>query len=158
MKRISLVCTLFLLFTTLAIAADNPWIGTWKLDPAKSHFIGDTFSYYNPPNGMMHFTDGSTISYDFAIDGKPYKAAYDRTTVWTAAGTNAWDSVTSAKSTVLYKGHHVLSADGKTLTNTYTGAKPDGSTFNDEAVYNPLSSPHPPMHPPLGYTVHSFLL
>jgi len=139
MKRVLLFCTLALCFTTLAIAADNPavnpWIGTWKLDPAKSHFIGDTFTYSKLPSGMMHFTDGSTVSYDFAIDGKPYKAAYDRTTVWTAAGTNAWNSVTSANGKVIYKAHHVLSADGKTLTNTYTGAKPDGSSFNDETVY-----------------------
>jgi len=46
MKRILLLYFLALLSaTTLAIAADNPWIGTWKLDPAKSHFTGDTFTY-----------------------------------------------------------------------------------------------------------------
>lgn len=116
-------------------SADNPWIGTWKLDPAKSHFTGDTFTYSKLANGMMHFTDGSTVSYDFAIDGKPRKSAYDRTTVWTAAGANAWDSVTSANGVVLYNAHQVLSTDNKTLTNTYTGKKPDGSSFNDEVTY-----------------------
>jgi hypothetical protein len=28
-----------------------------------------------------------------------------------------------------------LSADGKTLTNTYKGAKPDGTSFNDSSTY-----------------------
>jgi hypothetical protein len=135
MKRAFLLCSLVLLAVMPALAADNPWIGTWKLDPAKSHFTGDTFTYSKLPNGMMHFTDGSTVSYDFAVDAKPYKAAYDRTAVWAAAGPNAWDTVYSANAKVLYKVHHLLSADGKTLTNTYTGTKPDGSTLNDQTVY-----------------------
>jgi len=35
MKRILLLCIITLLSpTTVAIAADNPWVGNWKLNPA----------------------------------------------------------------------------------------------------------------------------
>jgi hypothetical protein len=46
MKKLLLACVLALVSTMPTLAADNPWIGTWKLDPAKSHFTGDTFTYY----------------------------------------------------------------------------------------------------------------
>jgi hypothetical protein len=135
MKKLVLACSLLVLPTLSALAADNPWVGTWKLDPSKSHFTGDTFTYSKSANGMMHFSDGSTANYDFGIDGKEYKTLYNRTTTWTAKGDNAWDSVTKANSTVLAKTHREISADGKTLTVTATGTKPDGSTFKDETVY-----------------------
>jgi hypothetical protein len=135
MKKFLLICA-FALFATLPVlAADNPWIGAWKLDPAKSHFTGDTFTYSKAANGMMHFSDGSTFNFDFNIDGKEYKTVYDRTTTWTAAGDNAWDTVMKANGKVLGKSHRQLSADGKTLTITGTGTKPDGTTFNDVSVY-----------------------
>jgi hypothetical protein len=135
MKKFLLICALALFATLPALAADNPWIGTWKLDPAKSHFTGDTFTYTKAANGMMHFSDGSIVNFDFGIDGKEYKTMYDRTTTWTAAGNNAWDSVTKANGKVLSKTHRELAADGKTLTFTESGTKPDGTTFNDVSVY-----------------------
>lgn len=133
MKR--LLLSLALLSASVAYAAENPWVGTWKLDTSKSHFTGDTFTYSKAANGMMHYTDGSTVSYDFGIDGKEYKTPYDRTTTWTAAGPNAWDSVSKMNGKVLANVHRELSADGKTLTITSKGTKPDGSTFNDVTVY-----------------------
>jgi hypothetical protein len=135
MKR-KLLCVALLCATTgFAVAAENPWVGTWKLDPAKSHFTGDTFTYSKTPKGMMHYSDGSTTSYDFGIDGKEYKTPYDRTVVWNAAGPGAWDSTTSMNGKVLSKNHRVLSDNDKTMTMTITGTKPDGTPFNDSAVY-----------------------
>jgi hypothetical protein len=58
MKKLLLVCALTIFAVLPALAADSPWIGNWKLDPAKSHFIGDTFTYSKAANGMMHFSDG----------------------------------------------------------------------------------------------------
>ena len=135
MKKLLLACALFATSFLSALAADNPWIGTWKLDLAKSQFTGETFSYSKSANGLMHYSDGSTISFDFGIDGKEYKSAFNRTTTWSAAGDNAWDSVTKADGNVLANFHRVLSADGKTLTITATGTRPDGTAFNDVTVY-----------------------
>src|SRR5271170_5840362 len=135
MKKLLLVCALAFVAVLPAIAADNPWVGTWKLDIAKSTFTGDTFTYSKTANGMMHYSDGSTINFDFGIDGKEYKTVFDRTTTWTPVGDNAWDTVGKANGTILAKSHRQLSPDGKTLTITTTRTRPDGSPNNEEDVY-----------------------
>jgi len=135
MKKLFLVCALTLFAILPAIAADNPWIGTWKLDPAKSHFTGDTFTYSKAANGMMQYSNGSTIKFEFAIDGKEYKSVYDRTVTWTTAGDNAWDTVYKANGKVLSKSHRQISPDGKTMTITNTGTRPDGTTFTNDLVF-----------------------
>ena len=135
MKTALLLCSVLALPVGPAHAADSPWIGTWKLDAAQSQFTGDTFTLTNEPGDMLHFSDGSTASYDFGIDGKEYKAWGNRTTSWTAVGNNAWESVTQADGRVLAKSHRQLSADGKTLTVTSTGTRPDGVAFREEVVY-----------------------
>jgi hypothetical protein len=135
MKKLLLVCALAVFAALPALAADNPWVGTWTLDLSKSHFTGDTFTYSKSANGMMHYSDGSIANFDFGIDGKEYKTVYDRTTTWTAAGDNAWDTVMKANGKVLGKSHRELSSDGKTLTITGTGTRPDGTDFKDVTIY-----------------------
>lgn len=139
MKKILLAFTLAAFAALPVLAAESPWVGTWKLDTAKSHFTGDTFTFSKTAKGMMHFSDGSTENYDFALDGKPYKSYGNRTASWTADGNNAWNQVVEANGVTLAKIHRQLSADGKTLINTYTGTKPDGTSFNDEAIYTRLT-------------------
>jgi len=135
MKKILATLALLALTSAPVLAADNPWVGTWKLDPAKSQFTGDTFTYSKTPKGMMHYSDGSTFSWDFGIDGKEYKTAEGRTTTWTANSATEWTSITKLNGTVLSTDHYTLSPDGKTLSITYAGIKPDGSKFNDSATY-----------------------
>jgi hypothetical protein len=134
-----MIASVMIAVSAAAFAEGNPWVGTWKLDAARSHFIGDTFSYAAAKDGKLHYSDGSTNSYDFGLDGKDYPAAYGRTTSWTASGDHVWDSVTKANGALLWKVHRVLSADGKTLTLTATGARPDGSKFNDITSYTRVS-------------------
>lgn len=132
MKTTLLLCALLALPAGPALAADSPWTGTWKLDPAKSQLTGQTFTYSQGPGELLHYEDGSSTSFDFGIDGKDYKLYSNRTISWTAAGPNAWDTVVKAEGKVRSKGHFELSADGKTLTTVFTGTKPDGSAFREE--------------------------
>ncbi len=135
MKRFALTCALTLASTIPVLAADNPWVGTWKLDPAKSHLTGDTFTYSKLSNGMMRYDDGPNKR-DFGIDGKEYPTSVKGgTTAWTAAGDNAWDSIARFKGVVTFKAHRTLSADGKTYTIHGTNILPDGKTTTSESVY-----------------------
>jgi hypothetical protein len=136
MRKLLLASALLVLPALSVYAADNPWVGTWKLDLAKSNFTGDTFTYTQAEKGLFHFSDGSAISYDFGIDGKEYPTPLGYTDIWTAGGNNSWDTVVKLKGTIVDNVHRQLSADGKTLTITETGTKPDGSSFHDEEVYN----------------------
>lgn len=139
MKTILLLCSLLALPSGAAVAADSPWIGTWKFNADKSHLTGQTFTYSKGPGGLLHYEDGSTASFDFGLDGKEYKTWANRTTTWTAAGKNTWDTVSKADGKVLAKGHFVLSDDGKTLTMTFTGTRPDGSAMHEEDVFSRVS-------------------
>lgn len=138
MRSAVLVCSLAFVAIVPTFAAEklqDPWIGTWKLDRARSHFPHRTFTFSRLPNGLMHYSDGTLGSYDFAVDGKPYKSDWDQTFVWTAAGPNAWDVVVTYPSgKEASRDHHVLSADGKTLTTTMTGTNSDGSPFHHEGT------------------------
>ena len=135
MKKLLLACAMLVLPSLGAFAAENPWVGTWKLDPSKSHLVGDTIDYSKAPNGLIHYTDGSTASFDFGLDGKEYKSWGNHTVIWTPAGPNTWNTVVKQDGAVIYAARRELSADGKTLTITSTGNRPDGSPSNDVAVY-----------------------
>lgn len=139
MKAFILFCSLVALPGGVALAATSPWEGTWKLDAARSHLTGDTFTFSQGPGQMLHYSDGVNVSYDFGLDGKEYPSAYGRVTSWTPAGKNAWDSLTKMHGEVLAKGHRELSADGKTLTMTFSGSNADGSPYNEEDVYERTS-------------------
>ena len=82
--------------TTLALAmllaagtpstrSTSPWDGTWKLDRSKSHLTGQTITLSKAKNGKWRYSDG-TISYEFALDGKPVKTFADGTMAATAEG------------------------------------------------------------------------
>jgi hypothetical protein len=139
MKTTLLLCSLLALPAGTALGADSPWNGSWKLDPAKSHFTGQTFTYSKGPGELLHYEDGSTASFDFGTDGKEYKTWGNRTTTWTPAGKNAWNRVSTADGKALSKGHVGLSEDGKTLTMTFAGSRPDGTAFDDEDVFTRVS-------------------
>jgi hypothetical protein len=138
MKKTMLVPTLFIFAAGGAFAVENPWIGTWKLDAAHSQLAGDTFTVTHGPGKLLHFTDG-VIAFDFGTDGKEYKAAYDRTIVWTPTGPNSWETVNKKNGAVLTKSERTLSADGNTLSRHYTETHADGSTSEGDDVYARLS-------------------
>jgi hypothetical protein len=140
MKKATLVlCSAFALQAGAALAAGSPWSGTWKIDATQSHLTGDTFTLTKGPDNMLHYSDGSTADFNFGVDGKKYKTWSNRSTTWTPAGNNAWDTVTEADGKVLAKSHRELSADGKTLTIVSTGTRPDGVAFRDEEVFARVS-------------------
>ena len=139
MKTALLLCSLLALPAGAASAPDSPWNGTWKFDEAKSQLTGGTMTFSKGAGDMLHFSDGSTAEFDFAVDGKERKAWANRTGIWTAPAKNTWDTVYKLNGKVLAKGHRVLSDDGKTLTETWTGTRPDGSSFHEDDVFTRVS-------------------
>lgn len=137
MKRI-LCCACVAVLTMAALpclAAGSSWDGTWKLDQAKSKLTGDTFTIESKGNGMMRYTNGSAIAYDFACDGKAYPTIADRTITCTGSPAAGFDYVAKAGDKVLSKSHHAISADGKTMTVHGEAIHPDGSSSSFDDVY-----------------------
>ena len=139
MRKLILAAALCTLTSLPALAADSPWAGTWKLDPARSHFTGETFTYSRSANGMMHYSNGSSENYDFAPDGKDYPTGFDGVVAVTGKGPTAWQEVFKRNGATLSTGEFSLSPDEKTLSATFTGTKPDGTTFNNEETYTRVS-------------------
>ena len=136
MKKPVLICVLA--FTLPALAAESPFVGTWKLDLSKSHVTGDTFTYSKAPNGMMHYDNGAT-SVEFGIDGKEYPTTSGHTTTWTADSDHSWTSVNKFNGTVIGTAHRELSADGKTLTLHAVGKQADGTPYDETIVFTRVS-------------------
>jgi hypothetical protein len=59
MRKLLLTAAVLALSALSVRAADSPWAGNWKLDPAKSKFTGETFTWSKTANGMYHYSDGS---------------------------------------------------------------------------------------------------
>src|SRR5476649_2590602 len=111
--------------STPSTLANSPLDGTWKLDRAKSHLTGQTITLSKTSNDKWRYNDG-TISYEFALDGKPVSTFADGTMAATADGDHALNLVFKSKAQES-RVHLVLSADGKTVTDHSTGTRPDGS-------------------------------
>lgn len=115
------------------MAADSPFIGKWKLNPAKSQFAGTTTTYEMLPSGEMQMT-AEGQSYKFKIDGKEHPATWGATATWKQLDPNCWETTIKMGSmTTTYTTK--ISADGKTMTATSRGKKPNGENFEMNATW-----------------------
>lgn len=157
MKSILSVLVILLVGAVAAsplMAADNPFVGTWKLNVAKSKADGAML-----PKSLTRTitTDGTTTKYAFdgtAADGSAitysFSTSYDgkESPVMGTGMPGGADTITlkhySAHKTegTLKKGGKqiakvtaVVSSDGKTSTVTAKGTGPDGKPFSTVSVY-----------------------
>jgi hypothetical protein len=139
MRKLAFTPVLFALILSPACAEDSTWIGawtgTWKFDPAKSHLTGETIRFSRSADGKFHFSDDSTFTDDFDLDGQEHRSAFDRSTNWKAVGDRAWDSETKMGGKVLTVRHYELSSDGGILSLTTSGTRPDGSEFRNQTEF-----------------------
>jgi hypothetical protein len=123
---------------TVVAAADLPYVGKWKMNPAKSDFGETTTTFEQLPSGEMQMTGGGQ-SYKFKVDGKDYPAFFGTTASWKSLSPASWETTTKLNGKVLTTDTLTLSADGKTLTTNSTGTKPNGEKINDTAVSERVS-------------------
>ena len=144
-----LVCVATWMAGTAAFAGDN-WVGTWKLNAAKSQMSGgiraETLKFEATAAGIKLTSEGTDAQ------GQPmkggYTAKFDGTDVpWAGnpmADTaspkriddNSYENVwkKGGKATVTAKVS--VSADGKTLTVSQDGTDPKGAKVHSVAVYD----------------------
>ena len=122
---------------TLA-AAEFPFAGNWKMNPAKSDFGQTTVTFTEAGPGQMEFTmDGQ--SYKFKMDGKDYPGLMGQTAAWKQVDANTWEMVNKLNGKVLSNDTDKVSADGKTLTYTSKLIKPDGGTSEESVTFQRVS-------------------
>lgn len=138
MKKLRLACTMVIVTAVSTFAAENPWVGTWKFDPLKSHFSGYKIVYSKLESGLYRFSSGE-VGFDFGMDGKEYKAFDDSTLSQTQVGNNVWRSVWKENGKVVSDDHVEISADGQTLTVLRKSTRPDGSTDDYQVIFTRVS-------------------
>jgi hypothetical protein len=109
--------------------AQSPWDGTWKGNAAKSKLTGETITYTAKDAGAFHYSNGSTVEYDFACDGKPYPFLADRTVTCTGSAADGYDFTYMAHGTILAKSHRTFSSDGTMMMIHGTASLPDGTSY-----------------------------
>ena len=119
---------------TTCFAADSAWNGTWKENLAKSKLTGHHFVVTEKPGGMMHFSNGGPVSYDFACDGKPYTTSPGQVLTCTGNPQSGYDFTMSVNGHAVNKQHRTFSADGKEMIMKGTDYRADGSTADFSGV------------------------
>lgn len=115
-----------------AIAGD-PFVGKWKLNPAKSAATGDTIRIEALAGGDYKITAGE-ISDAFRMDGKEYPSHFGQTIAASQLSERAWQLQTSKNGRALWTEKWELVPDGATANITVSGTGPDGRKFEDKIV------------------------
>ena len=126
-------------------AADDPFVGKWKVDPSKSKLY-DEMKVEAAGANKYTFTFGPGQVDTVVADGSEQPALSGTTFSVTVKDPNDWEVVRKLKGRTLLTAHWTLSEDGKTLNDAFTqylpsGTKlfgdplPDGSTLVLPYVY-----------------------
>ena len=127
------MCYAALLVTaSFALAAETPFVGTWKLNLDKSKLTGDTVKFASA--GEMVRVTGGGDTYEFKPDGSEAKARFG-TAMWKKIDDKTWEETDMVKGRLDAKSTWTLSDDGKTLTQHVTGDKPAGGSFDDTITF-----------------------
>jgi hypothetical protein len=140
-----------LLASRLAIAADNPNMGTWKLNEAKSKLSAGaprnhTVKYEAAGDQIKVTVDGTDDSgkpthneWTGKFDGKPYPVsglAARETRAYTQAGARTLRMVEKQGGKTTLTSTITVAANGKSRTVTVGGTGPDGKKMSSSAVYD----------------------
>ncbi|MGO8718933.1 MAG: hypothetical protein ACLQMO_06915 [Acidobacteriaceae bacterium] len=127
-------CLLAAIGTCTLASAQNSFVGTWKLNQAKSHLTGETVTYSSAANGTIRETT-AVGSYTFKTDDRPYSTAFGSYARWKHPSPSTWETSYRRKEMLLDSDTTAISADGKTMTVISTGTSPDGKAFHDTEVF-----------------------
>jgi hypothetical protein len=135
-RTIVLLVVLGVAATAVILAADAPYMGKWKLNPAKSQLTGETMAFDKMSSGELRFTSGGE-SYIFDLDGKDYPVPAGLMASWKAVDPSTWESTIrlNGRVSVIRR----WSVRGAVLTAVGTRASTDGRTIEDTAMFTRIS-------------------
>jgi hypothetical protein len=151
MKVGVLLLTIGLLFTGVVCQAQNPNMGTWKLNEAKSKFApgagkNHTVVYEAAGDSIKVTVDGTDANgkathneWTGKFDGKDYPVTGDATSdtrSYKQINERTLELTGKKAGKVTLMGRIVVSADGKSRTVTTTTTDPKGMKVKNVAVYD----------------------
>jgi hypothetical protein len=110
-------------------AAEDPFVGKWKLNQTKSKITGEQSKVEALGGNRYKITFGD-ISDIIVADGTDQPSHFGRTESITQVAPSIWKVVTKKDGRTLFTSTWTLAPDGKRMSIDVTGTRPDGSTFN----------------------------
>jgi hypothetical protein len=150
-RTIVLMLLLCLFGLAASFAAENPNMGTWKLNETKSNFTPGatknlTVVYEAAGDGVKVTTEGTSgdgkpvhTEWTGKFDGKDYPVtggADGATRSYKVINTHTMEVTGKENGKVTTSGKIVVSADGKSRTVNISGTDSSGKEFTSSAVYD----------------------
>jgi hypothetical protein len=114
-------------------AANDPFVGEWKLNPSRSKLTDEM---------KVESAGANRYAFDFGggketimVDGTDQPGIFGTTLSVTVEGPDSWKVIRKKDGRMLVTASWELSKDGNTLTDNYTGFEPNGSTSRLHYVY-----------------------
>ena len=118
------------LATSSSWAADDVFVGKWKVNPSKSKLIDEMKIEAAGPNTFkLTFAGTGGETETIVANGTEQPGLQGTTLSVTAKGPNRWEVVRKMKGRRLLSATWTLSEDGKTLHDDFTQYLPDGLTL-----------------------------
>ena len=123
------------LITTSLGAADNPFVGRWKLNGSKSRLPDEMKVKKVSANKYAFAFEGGDYGETIVADGTDQPGVFGTTFSVAVDGPNSWKLVRKIDGKILLTANWKLSVDGDTLDDDFTLIQPNGSKFNVYYVY-----------------------
>jgi hypothetical protein len=151
MKTKAVALTISLVFVSMALGfQDNPHLGTWKLNEAKSKFAGTARNHtvvYEAAGDQIKITvdgvdqSGAAVHHEWTgkFDGKDYAVKGESSSdarSYNVVDTNTLEMTNKKGGKTVMTGRIVVSADGKTRTVTTSGTDAQGKKIMTVAHYD----------------------
>lgn len=135
LNRVFQLLLIACLITGTLWAANDPFVGKWKVNPGKSKLTDEMKVEAAGANRyVITFQPGAVDT--IVADGSDQPALSGSTLSITVKGPNNWTVVRKKDGRMLLTADWTLSADGKTLTDEFTGYQSDGSKMSVHYVYS----------------------
>ena len=116
-------------------AANDPFVGKWKVNPSKSK-LNDEVKVEVAGTNRYAITFGPGAVDTVVADGSDQPALSGTTLSITVKGPNRWEIIRKMKGRTLLTAYWTLSEDGKTLNDAFTQYLPDGTTLFSQSLPN----------------------
>jgi len=132
-KRILVFVPAVCLATAMTLAAENPFIGEWKLEPSKSR-MPDEMKVQNATGNRYAFDFGGGTE-TIVVDGSDQPGLDGTFLSVKAEAPDTWIVERRKDGRLLLRATWKLSNDGHTLTDYFRQFQPDGSTVSMDYLY-----------------------
>lgn len=133
-KRAIQFLVVALLVTETLWAANDPFVGKWKLNPSKST-LTDTMKVTAAGENKYGFDFGAGKIETIVVDGTDQPGIFGTTLAVTVERPDTWKVVRKKDGRAMLSATWTLSQDGNTLRDAYKECEANGSTTSVDYVY-----------------------